>query len=158
MIDLSKKFDLDKVPRYKKILLILAGYFFVIMGVLGIFLPVMPTTIFFILAAASFLRSSRKNYDRLMNNKIIGRYLRNYIEQKGMSVRSKFMSIALLWLTLLLSIFVFVDILWVRILLFGIGAGVTIHISKLKTLHEPNAQKIESEKEKIAFSESEGAS
>lgn len=158
MIDLNKKFDLDKVPKYKKILLIIAGYFFVIMGIIGIFLPVMPTTIFFILAAASFLRSSRKNYDRLMNNKIIGRYLQNYIEQRGMSVKSKVFSISLLWLTLLLSIFVFIDILWVKFLLFGIGVGVTIHISKLKTLQEEQKQSIESEEDKIAFSESEGAS
>jgi len=134
MIDLNKDFDIKNTPKLKKFLLITVGYIFIGLGIIGIVVPVMPSTIFFILAAASFLRSSKKNYDRLVNNRLIGRYIKNYVERRGMTIRSKLISISFLWITLLISIFVFVNALWLKILLAVIGIGVTIHISKLKTL------------------------
>jgi uncharacterized membrane protein YbaN (DUF454 family) len=135
MINLNKKIDLENTPKIKKVLLNIAGYIFVILGIIGIFLPIMPTTIFFILAAASFLRSSPKNYERLINNRYIGKYIKNYIEQQGMTLRSKVISISLLWLTLIVSIIFFAKFLWLKILLALIGLGVSIKISRLKTLN-----------------------
>jgi len=155
MINLDKKFDLENTSRIKKFFLILVGYIFIGLGILGIILPIMPSTIFFILAAASFLRSSEKNYERLINNRYIGKYIKNYIEQHGMTKSSKIVSISFLWVTLLVSIFIFAEFLWLKILLTLIGIGVTMHISKLNTLKEEDGNAEQSVKSEIGFSETE---
>ncbi len=152
MLDLNKKFDLENTSRIKKFLLIIAGYMFVVLGVIGIILPIMPSTIFFILAAASFLRSSEKNYERLINNRYIGKYIKDYIEQQGMTKNSKIISISFLWLSLLVSIFVFAKFLWLKILLAIIGIGVSIHIGRLNTLKEETVAKDKKARNKIGLS------
>jgi uncharacterized membrane protein YbaN (DUF454 family) len=111
------------------------GLFFVGLGVMGIFLPLLPTTPFLLLAAACFLRSSSRLYAWLVGNKIFGEYLRRYWSGEGMSRGSKFWTLAFLWAGLGISAFLFVPerLEWVRWLLLAIGAGVTTHILKLPT-------------------------
>ncbi|MCC6972236.1 MAG: YbaN family protein, partial [Phycisphaerales bacterium] len=66
-------------------------------GILGMFLPVLPTTIFFILAAWCFARSSEKFHHWLHHNRLFGKYLRNFRNGHGMTLGSKIFSIAFLW-------------------------------------------------------------
>ena len=114
-------------------LLIVSGTVCVGLGMLGIFLPLLPTTPFLLLAAACYIRSSEKFYRWLIANRWFGRYIRNYREGRGVPLSTKVMAIGLLWITIGYSAFFVVDILAVRILLILIAAGVTVHLVLLKT-------------------------
>jgi len=117
-------------------LLIIAGTIFVILGIMGIFLPVLPTTPFLLLAAACYFRSSDRFYRWLLNNRILGTYIRNYLEGKGMPLKSKVITLVFLWLTIGLTIIFGIQNTIVRIILVIIALGVTIHISRLKTRNQ----------------------
>ncbi|MGI1657836.1 MAG: YbaN family protein [Desulfitobacterium sp.] len=116
-----------------KTLLIGVGTISVVLGVIGIFLPLIPTTPFVLLAGACYLRSSEKHHQRLLANPWLGPYLKDYYEDKGIPLRAKIISIALLWLSLSASMFFLIELFWVRILLGAIGVGVTIYILSQKT-------------------------
>lgn len=120
--------------RFTRGILIGAGTFFVGLGVLGIFLPLLPTTPFLLLAAACYARSSKRFYNWLLNNKWFGNYIKNYQEKKGVPLKVKLSSLSLLWITILFSAVFVVDILLFRIILILIAAGVTIHILSIRTL------------------------
>ncbi len=114
--------------------LIAAGSLFVGLAVLGIFLPLLPTTPFLLLAAACYARSSRRFYNWLLNNRWFGNYIKNYREKKGVPLRVKLLSISLLWITILFSVAFVVDIFLVRIILILIAVSVTVHILRIRTL------------------------
>lgn len=120
--------------KLTRALLIAAGWFFVALGVIGIFLPVMPTTIFLIIAAACFARSSERFYNWLLNNKRFGKLIRDYREHKGMPLRAKVIAILMLNVVIGYSALFAVTLLWVKILLFTIAAGVTAYLLSLKTI------------------------
>jgi uncharacterized membrane protein YbaN (DUF454 family) len=123
-------------PRLVRILLVIAGTISVGLGILGIFLPLLPTTPFLLLAAACYARSSRKLYNWLLNNKYFGIYIRNYREGKGIPLKVKITAILLLVLTIsYTSIFVIHNWL-IRALLLLIMTGVSIHLITLPTLKE----------------------
>jgi uncharacterized membrane protein YbaN (DUF454 family) len=121
-----------------KMVLIVAGSIFTATGLIGIFVPILPTTPFLILAAACYLRSSDRLYNWLLGNRIFGRYLKNYLEKKGIPLGVKIFTVLLLWSTILLSAFVFIDILWVRVLLMIIALGVTVHLIMIRTYRGPS--------------------
>ncbi|MFH0931814.1 MAG: YbaN family protein, partial [Candidatus Zixiibacteriota bacterium] len=75
--------------------LIITGTFFVGLGVLGIFLPLLPTTPFLLLAAACYARSSKRFYNWLLNNRWFGSYIKDYKEGKGVPSKVKAISISL---------------------------------------------------------------
>jgi uncharacterized membrane protein YbaN (DUF454 family) len=116
----------------KRRLLIGAGTLSTGLGIIGIFIPILPTTPFLLLAAACYMRSSERFYQWLINNRIFGAYVRNYIEGRGMPVRIKIFTILLLWLTIGLSIIFGVQNIVIRIVLICIAIGVTAHISLIK--------------------------
>ena len=116
----------------KRRLLIGAGTLSTGLGIIGIFIPILPTTPFLLLAAACYMRSSERFYQWLINNRIFGAYVRNYIEGRGMPVRIKIFTILLLWLAIGLSITFAVQNIVVRIVLICIAIGVTAHISLIK--------------------------
>ncbi len=120
--------------RFIRGLLIVVGTLFVGLGVLGIFLPLLPTTPFLLLAAACYARSSKRFYNWLLNNKWFGNYIKNYREKKGVPLEVKLFTISLLWITILFSTVFVVDIFFVRIILILIATGVTIHILYIRTL------------------------
>jgi uncharacterized membrane protein YbaN (DUF454 family) len=119
--------------RLIKGLLTIVGTISVGLGILGILLPLLPTTPFFLLAAACYSRSSRKFYHWLLNNKWFGKYIKNYREGKGIPIKVKIFSISLLWLTIVFSTIFIVDNLFVRIVLILIATGVTIHIVSIRS-------------------------
>jgi len=120
-----------KLPA--KILLITCGTISVALGVLGLFLPLLPTTPFLLLAAACYARSSEKLYDWLLGNRWFGEYIRNYREGKGIPLRRTAVAIALLWLTISYTAIVAVSLLWVRLILLAIAGGVTFHLVSIST-------------------------
>ena len=116
----------------KRKLLIGAGTLSTGLGIIGIFIPILPTTPFLLLAAACYMRSSERFYQWLINNRIFGAYVRNYIEGRGMTVRVKISIILLLWLAIGLSVIFGVQNIVIRIVLICIAVGVTAHISLIK--------------------------
>lgn len=104
------------------------------LGILGAFLPVLPTTPFLLLAAALFLRGNKKLHDWLMNHPHFGTYIANFTQHRAIPLRVKIVSISTLWITLLYCA-VFVAEHWaLRTLFIAIAIGVTIHILSYKTL------------------------
>ncbi len=122
---------LNPIQRY---LLIIAGTISLGLGLLGIPLPLLPTTPFLLLSAWCFARSSERFYRWLILHPYFGEYIRNYREKGGVTLKVKIFTIALLWVTISSSAIWAVDLWWVRGLLFLIAVGVTTHIASLKTL------------------------
>ncbi|QQO08197.1 YbaN family protein [Breznakiella homolactica] len=122
----------------KKILLLISGIILTVLGGLGVFLPILPTTPFVILAALCFSFSSPKLYNFLIRNKYFGPYIENYRTKKGVPLASKVRGIAAVWILLAFSA-VFMQKLWASILFACIAIGVTIHLLCIKTL-KPEAE------------------
>jgi uncharacterized membrane protein YbaN (DUF454 family) len=70
-------------------LLIVLGWFFVVLGIIGAVLPIMPTTVFLIIALGIFSKSSPRFHQMLLNNRWFGEDLRQWEQSKTMSRQSK---------------------------------------------------------------------
>ena len=112
----------------------LAGGGLVALGVLGIFLPLVPTTIFLLGAAACFGKSSRGAYRWLTTNRWFGRYLREYREERGATAGTKVLSIASLWVGIGATAYYLRDMPWLDVLLVAIAMAVTFHLLSLRTV------------------------
>lgn len=125
----------DARSHMKRVLLIVAGTLFVVLGLVGVVLPVLPTTPFLLLAAACYVRSSRRLYRWLLTNRFFGEYLRRFRDGEGIPLATKIWAISLLWLSLGSSAFLAVParLWWVRLLLLVVGIGVTNHIARIQT-------------------------
>jgi uncharacterized protein len=117
----------------KKVLLIIAGLISVGLGIIGIFLPLLPTTPFLLLASYCFFRSSARLHTWLINHRIFGKYLQNYITHRAVSKSVKILSISVLWITIVISFLLIVN-LYARIALVLVLIGVTIHLAILKVM------------------------
>ena len=118
----------------KRLVLTILGLLSLGLGILGAFLPVLPTTPFLLLAAALFLRGNRELYDWLMNHPRMGTYITNFVKHKSITLKVKVTSLTTLWLTLLYCA-IFVAEHWaLRAMFIVIAIGVTIHILSYKTL------------------------
>nr|WP_320057768.1 YbaN family protein [uncultured Bacteroides sp.] len=117
-----------------KTIYIIIGTVSLILGIAGIFLPLLPTTPFLLLTAALYFRASPRLYNWLLSQKHLGPYIRNFREEKAIPLRAKIISITLMWATMLYSISFFVPIMWAKILLLLIAIGVTYHILSYRTL------------------------
>jgi hypothetical protein len=102
------------------------------LGVLGVFLPLLPTTPFLLLAAACFVRSSDRLYSSLMNHRLLGPYIRNYRDHRAISRGALASTLALLWATLAVSAFLTPSTALVRVILLAVGIGVTAHLLSLR--------------------------
>ena len=118
-----------------RLLWVFLGSLSVGMGVIGIFVPGWPTTIFLIIASYFYIRSSEKLYNWLINNKILGIYLKNYYSGKGMPLKAKIFSILMMWSFGLLSIFLWIpsNLMIVKITVFILLVIGTIFILRVKT-------------------------
>lgn len=112
-----------------KIVLNSIGILAVILGVLGIFLPLLPTTPFLLLASACFARASPRMHNWLQTNKVFGKYLRDYENGRGIPLRGKIWVLIFMWGSMSYSIWR-TDHLWVRLLIITVGACVTIYLTR----------------------------
>ena len=120
--------------RLWKLLLVACGTLCVALGVIGIFLPIMPTTVFLLMAAACYARSSERFYRKLVENRWLGGYIRRGREGGGMSRRQKAVTLAMLWAGILASAIWSVDAWWIRGVLVAIAVSVTIHVVRIPAL------------------------
>ncbi len=125
--------DKQTKGNWARTLLIIAGTFFTGLGIFGAFVPVLPTTPFFLLAAACYARSSQRFYRWLLDNRWFGNYIRAYVEKRGVPVRVKAVTIALLWITIGASALFATKSLAIRAVLVLIAIGVTVHILRIRT-------------------------
>jgi uncharacterized protein len=127
----------SKSQQVVQALLLVAGTFCLVLGAIGIFLPVLPTTPFLLISAACYLRSSERMYRWLLGNRWFGQYIKNYREGKGIPAKTKIFALAILWGTILYSTFiVFDEILIAQIVLIAIAVGVSVHLFRLPTYHK----------------------
>ena len=117
----------------KKAILVAAGSLCLGLAVLGVFLPLLPTTPFLLLASACYVRSSERLHGWLMRNRLLGGYIRNFKERRGIALRAKVTTVVLLWLPLLYSVYR-LDLLWLEVLLVLMGLAWSVLILRMKTL------------------------
>ena len=123
-----------KKQRVVRALLIAAGTICLGLGAIGIFLPVLPTTPFLLLATACYMRSSERLHKWLLNNRWFGEYIRNYQAGRGIPMRTKIITLTVLWGTISFSaFFIFTEVLLVQVILLCVAAGVTVHLIRLPT-------------------------
>ncbi len=119
------------------------GFFIVVgtislgLGAVGLFLPVLPTTPFILLAAASYYKGSERMHSWLLNNKLFGSYIRNYREGRGIALKAKVITLCLLWITICYSAFFVVNMAALQIVLLVIAGGVSMHILTIPTFRKP---------------------
>ena len=127
----------SKKQKVSRALLITAGTICLALGAVGIFLPILPTTPFLLLAAACYLRSSERMHKWLLGNRWFGEYIKNYQAGRGIPLKTKIIALSILWLAIIYSTFFVVDeILIVQIVLLAIAAGVSIHLIRLPTFRK----------------------
>ena len=117
-----------------KYLLIILGSISLALGVIGIFLPVLPTTPFLLLSATLYVHSSEKLYQWLINQKYLGTYIRNFREHHAIPLRAKILSISMIWITLTYCAIAISNIIWIKLIFIALAIAVTIHILSYKTL------------------------
>lgn len=130
----------------KRTIYLILGFFFLLLALIGILIPVLPTTPLLLLSGAMFLRSSKKLYHWLTTHPVYGRYVDAYLRYKAVNPRSKITAMVLLWLSLGVS-FYLVGYWWVRVLLVLVGIGVSYHVLRLPTLTPEMLAELEAERQ-----------
>lgn len=112
-----------------KAVMISVGTISLVIGVIGAFIPGLPTTPFLLLSAGLFVKSSDRLYNLLINNKHIGAYILKYRSNKGMSLKLKTYSIILMWLMITLSCLFFITAPITKLIVSSCGIIGTIVMS-----------------------------
>ena len=110
-----------------------------VLGILGTFLPMLPTTPFLLLSAAAWVKASPSLYEWLINHRVFGEDIRNFREYRAIPLRVKIISVSLVWLTIGYCIFAVVDEWWwAQVLMFLLATAISWHILSFKTLKKKN--------------------
>jgi len=118
----------------------IAGTICLVLGAIGIVLPILPTTPFLLAAAACYYKSSDRMHSWLLNNKWFGEYIRNYTEGKGLPMKTKIIALSLLWITIVFSTVFILQrllpiqlVLLMQLIMIAVAVIVSIHILRLPT-------------------------
>ena len=109
------------------------GFLCLACGIIGIFVPLLPTTPFLLLSAALFFRSSPRAYHWLLNHRHLGPYIRRFREEHSIPLRAKVVAISLLWITSLHCCFLMLDHWLLKGAMLAVAVGVTIYLLSLRT-------------------------
>jgi len=126
----------SRLNRLRKGLFVAAGTVFLMLGCIGVVLPILPTTPFLLLSAACYYKGSERMHRWLLNNRWFGSYIRNYKEGRGLPLKTKVFTLALLWIVICYSALAIVNMLIVQIILLVIAVGVSFHIITLPTFRQ----------------------
>jgi uncharacterized membrane protein YbaN (DUF454 family) len=116
----------------RRVLFLVVGSLSLATGIIGMFVPLLPTTCFLLLAAWCFARSSPSLHRWMYTNRWFGEYLSDYREGRGIPRALKIGSLSLMWMTIGASVVFAVSVLWVRLLLIAIAVGVSVHVAGLR--------------------------
>ena len=117
----------------KKYIYLPIGILALACGLIGLFVPLLPTTPFLLLAATLFVRSSPRAYAWLLGHRHLGPYIRRFREERAIPLRTKITAITLLWLTSLHCFFFVLQHPLLKILMASVAIGVTIYLLSFKT-------------------------
>lgn len=117
-----------------RILYTVAGTIALVLGILGVFLPLLPATPFLLLAAFCFLRGSHRMHQRLLSHRLLGPPVRDYQSGQGVSLHNKCLALATAWLSMAASAWV-VPVTWVRWLLLVPAIGLAVYLWRIPTKH-----------------------
>ncbi len=113
--------------------LVVCGTLCLVLGLVGVFVPGLPTTPFLLLAAVCYARGSERLYRALLEHRFLGTYIARFRDGHGMSRGHKAVAITLLWLTMGTTVVVVFQHHLVRAVLLLVAVGVTIFLLRLKT-------------------------
>ncbi|WP_337833282.1 YbaN family protein [Geoanaerobacter pelophilus] len=108
--------------------LVCAGIASTALGIIGIFLPLIPTVPLLLLAAACFARSSEKFHQWLLEHDRLGPLIKGYVDGSGIPIRAKITAISMVWVTIPISAFLVIKATWLRVLLIAIAIGITSYL------------------------------
>ncbi|EHO18365.1 hypothetical protein HMPREF9466_02322 [Fusobacterium necrophorum subsp. funduliforme 1_1_36S] len=128
---------MDVIVIVKRNILLGIAWISLILGGIGIFLPLLPTTPFILLSAFCFQKSSERFHQWILNSPIFGKYIRDYQEQKGITLKNKIVAVTFMALGMSFSAYKVPNI-YMRISLLVIFIAVSYHIFKIKTLKNKN--------------------
>ncbi|MFX0002143.1 MAG: YbaN family protein [Candidatus Hodarchaeota archaeon] len=142
VITVNKGKERSKKKKLINRFIFLGGFISLVLGIIGIAIPILPTTPFLLIASAAFAKSSSRFNRWLLNNKILGAYIRNYREGKGLPLKVKIITITILWITILITLIFLMGLIWLQILLICIAIAVSIHIILIKPKALSNSDQI----------------
>lgn len=119
--------------QVKKLIYLIIGSISLVLGLIGILFPVLPTTPFLLLSAFCFVRSSQKCYDWLINHKILGPYVKDYMRHHAVKKQAKIMALVMIWTSIPACIILFIDFVPAKFMLLIIASIVSFYILSLKT-------------------------
>ena len=129
-----------KGQKVTRALWLIAGMICLVLGAIGMVLPILPTTPFLLASAACFCKSSSRMYNWLLNNKWFGEYIRNYKEGRGLPMKTKITALTVLWITIGFSTVFLLNrllppqlVLPMQLIMLAVAIGVSIHILRLPT-------------------------
>ena len=115
---------------------IVLGSVSLVLGVIGIFVPLLPTTPFLLMTTFLYMKGSKRCYYWLMRQPVLGQYIRDYRENKVIPLRAKIISLVLMWGSISYCVISVIHLWLVRILLVMIAVGVTIHVLSFKSKNQ----------------------
>jgi len=133
----------EQGQKLVRTLWLVAGTVCVVLGAVGIVLPILPTTPFLLAAAACYYKSSPRMHKWLLNNKWFGEYIRNYTEGKGLTMKTKVTALTVLWATIGFSTVFMLDrilpatlVLPMQVIMVAVAIAVSTHILRLPTFRK----------------------
>jgi len=129
----------DSITRrsngFRRVFYLVGGSASLLIGIIGIVVPILPTTPFLLLSAFCYSRSSVKIYNWLLTNRWFGVYLSRYRDKQGIPLRVKLSTLAFLWGSIAVSGCLLVSTVqwWMYVALLLTGFGISLHLLMLKT-------------------------
>ncbi|MDP2695378.1 MAG: YbaN family protein [Gallionella sp.] len=117
------------------------GTLFLLLGIVGIFMPILPTTPFLLLATACYARSSRRFYNWLMNHPALGPLIIEWRTYRSIPWRIKLVAVATMTLTFGSSIIFFIKDGWLQFALAFFGVMMVIWLYRIPSRDRPDRQK-----------------
>ena len=143
----------EQGQKLVRTLWLIAGTICIVLGAIGIVLPILPTTPFLLAAAACYYKSSSRMHRWLLNNKWFGDYIRNYKEGRGLPMKTKITALIVLWITIGFSTVFLLNrllppqlVLPMQLIMVAVAIGVSIHILRLPTFKKTHVRRTKRKK------------
>lgn len=134
-VGIGSSTDVRRLAKAARILLVAVGSVSLALGVLGIFLPVLPTTPFLLLSSFCYMRSSQWAYTWLVNHRVLGEYIYFYTKHRAVRKRTRLIALVSLWAALVFSA-VITELIYAKLAMLLFGAAVSFHLIRLRTVED----------------------
>jgi uncharacterized membrane protein YbaN (DUF454 family) len=117
-----------------KIIFITLALISLSMGIIGIVVPGMPTTVFLLVSAGLLVKSNQRLYNWLINHKVLGKFIKDYREHRAMPKKSKIMALVMMTSMVSMSVIFFIDPIPIKIIVAIAGVIGFIAIIRVPTI------------------------